>query len=101
MLHLDNIAKDGESVFVLASDGARYELLSLGGIVSLEPVWAKLPVGTTFSFNLNAPASVTLAFRQKVGGRMVGKRCVAQTRRNRGKRRCRRTVPRKIPDRAR
>ncbi len=52
----------------------------------------KPPVGTTFSFVLNVPASVTFRFTEPAGGRRVGKKCVAQTRKNRHKRRCTRTV---------
>ncbi|HUA73367.1 MAG TPA: hypothetical protein VL988_01255 [Solirubrobacteraceae bacterium] len=52
----------------------------------------KVPVGTTFSFKLDRAARVTFAFTHAVAGRRVGKRCVAQTRRNRGKRRCARTI---------
>jgi hypothetical protein len=54
----------------------------------------KLPVGTTFSFKLDRPAQVTFAFTQAARGRKVGRRCVAQTHRNRHKRRCTRTVVR-------
>jgi FG-GAP repeat len=50
------------------------------------------PIGTTFSLALNERASVRLAFTQRVGGRRVNGRCVAQTRRNRHKRACKRTV---------
>lgn len=53
----------------------------------------KLPVGTTFSFSLNVPASVTLTFTTPVSGRRVGEKCVAQTRKNRKRHRCSRTVP--------
>jgi hypothetical protein len=52
----------------------------------------KLPLGTTFSFGLNEPASVTFRFTERTGGRKVGKSCVAQTRKNKNKRRCTRTV---------
>ena len=52
----------------------------------------KLPLGTTFSFALNEPASVTFRFTERTGGRKVGKSCVAQTRKNKNKRRCTRTV---------
>ncbi|HXR28849.1 MAG TPA: hypothetical protein VN772_04665, partial [Solirubrobacteraceae bacterium] len=52
----------------------------------------KPPLGTTFSFSLNVPASVTFRFTQAAGGRKVGKRCLAQTNRNKGKRRCTRTL---------
>lgn len=50
------------------------------------------PVGTTFSFALNEQASVSFAFTQQVGARKVNGKCVAQTRKNRRKRACRRTV---------
>jgi hypothetical protein len=50
------------------------------------------PLGTTFSFTLNEPASVRFAFTQRVGGRKVKGRCVAQTRKNHHKRVCKRTV---------
>jgi hypothetical protein len=52
------------------------------------------PLGTTFSFALDQPATVTLKFTQSVGGRTVKGRCVAQTRRNRHRRSCKRTVTR-------
>jgi hypothetical protein len=52
----------------------------------------KLPLGTTFSFALNEPASVTFRFTKRTGGRKVGKSCVAQTKKNKNKRRCTRTV---------
>jgi hypothetical protein len=50
------------------------------------------PVGTTFRFVLNQQAAVSFAFTQQVGGRRVGGSCVAQTRRNRHRRSCKRTV---------
>jgi hypothetical protein len=50
------------------------------------------PVGTTFSFALNEPASVTLTFTEPAGGRKVGKKCVAETKKNKKKHRCTRTV---------
>ncbi|MHB8233087.1 MAG: hypothetical protein ACYDHT_00385 [Solirubrobacteraceae bacterium] len=52
----------------------------------------RLPVGTTFSFKLDQAARVTFTFTKTAGGRKVGKRCVAQSRRNRHKRHCRRTI---------
>jgi len=52
------------------------------------------PVGTTFSFSLNEPARVSFAFTQQVGGRKVKGNCVAQTRKNRRNRFCKRTVTR-------
>jgi trimeric autotransporter adhesin len=50
------------------------------------------PLGTTFSFNLNVPARVTLEFTKPAGGRKVGRTCVAETRQNKHKQRCTRTV---------
>jgi hypothetical protein len=52
----------------------------------------KLPLGTTFSFSLNVPASVTFTFTEPAGGRTVGETCVAQTNENKSKRHCTRTV---------
>jgi hypothetical protein len=54
----------------------------------------RAPVGTSFSFALNTPAKVALAFTQRVGGRKVRGRCVAKTHRNRNARHCTRTVTR-------
>jgi IPT/TIG domain len=52
------------------------------------------PVGTIFSFVLNERANISFAFTQQVQGRQVGGKCVAETKRNRHKRRCNRTVTR-------
>jgi CSLREA domain-containing protein len=54
----------------------------------------RAPVGTTFSFTLNAAASVSFSFTQRVGGRKVKGKCVAQTKKNRHKHACKRTVTR-------
>jgi hypothetical protein len=43
----------------------------------------KPPVGTTFSFALNEPATVKFAFTQKAAGHNVGGTCIAQTNTNR------------------
>jgi hypothetical protein len=51
------------------------------------------PVGTTFTFTLNEQAVVTLFFNQQLRGRNANGKCVAQTRRNRHKPSCMRTVP--------
>jgi DNA-binding beta-propeller fold protein YncE len=50
------------------------------------------PAGTTFSFVLNVPARVTLAFTKAVVGRTSGAKCVATTPSNRKARRCTRTA---------
>jgi len=50
------------------------------------------PIGTSFSFHINEPASVELEFTQSAGGRKVGKSCVAQTKKNEHKHRCTHTV---------
>ena len=52
------------------------------------------PVGTAFSFTLNEPATVTLTFTQTVPGRKVKGKCVAQTKANKRKHSCSRTVTR-------
>jgi predicted outer membrane repeat protein len=50
-----------------------------------------LPIGTTFSFSLNVPASVSFKFTTALSGRRVGGKCVAPTQRNRRRPTCRRT----------
>jgi IPT/TIG domain len=52
----------------------------------------KVPVGTTFSFALNEPATVTLSFTRQAAGRKIHGTCAAQTKKNRGKPRCTRTI---------
>jgi hypothetical protein len=52
----------------------------------------KPPLGTTFSFTLNEPATVSFSFTQRVLGRRVKGRCVAAKPTNVGKPRCKRTV---------
>ncbi len=52
----------------------------------------KPPVGTTFTFKLSEPAAVTLTFTTSARGRRVGRRCVAQNRKNSHKHRCSRTI---------
>jgi CSLREA domain-containing protein len=52
------------------------------------------PVGTTFAFALSEQAHFGLAFTQRVGGRKVKGRCVAQTKTNRRQGACQRTVTR-------
>ena len=52
----------------------------------------KPPVGTTFTFNLNTPATIELTFTHRVTGRKVKHRCAAPTRRNEHDRHCMRTV---------
>ena len=51
-----------------------------------------LPVGTTFSFNLDQAARVSLAFRHTAQGRRVSGKCVAKKKGNAGKPRCTRTL---------
>jgi hypothetical protein len=53
----------------------------------------KPPVGTSFSFDLNDAASVSFAFDKSSTGRKVGKACVVQTKKNKHKPRCTRSVP--------
>ena len=49
----------------------------------------KIPVGTTFTFTLDKPASVRLEFSRVRKGRKVGGHCVPVTRRNRSSPSCR------------
>jgi hypothetical protein len=46
------------------------------------------PVGTTFTFSLNESAAVTMTFQDKVKGRTVGGKCVAETHANKRKPSC-------------
>ena len=50
------------------------------------------PIGTTFSYTLNEPATLSLAFTQKHPGRILAHRCQAPTRKTRDKPRCARTL---------
>jgi hypothetical protein len=52
----------------------------------------RVPIGTKFSFSLNEQASVSFSFIQKVSGRKVARKCVAQTPKNAKRKRCTRTV---------
>jgi YVTN family beta-propeller protein len=52
----------------------------------------RLPVGTTFSFSLNEQASVSLSFREQLGGRKLGRKCLAKTPKNAKHKRCTRTL---------
>lgn len=54
----------------------------------------QVPLGTTFSLVLNEAARVSFAFDQKLAGRKVAGRCVAQTRSNVHKAPCRRQLAR-------
>jgi 6-phosphogluconolactonase (cycloisomerase 2 family) len=51
-----------------------------------------VPLGTIFSFDLNETASVTFEFTTTKAGRESAKGCVAQTKKNKRKRRCTRTT---------
>ncbi len=52
----------------------------------------KPPVGTTFSFSLNEQAAISFSFTQRLAGHKVRGKCVAQTKRNRHKPDCKRSV---------
>jgi uncharacterized delta-60 repeat protein len=52
------------------------------------------PIGTSFSYTLDQGAIVSFVFAQQVGGRKVNGRCVAQTKQNKRKPACTRTVSR-------
>lgn len=55
---------------------------------------AGTPLGTTFTFTLNEQASVTFTFTQQLPGRTVKSKCGAQSRKNRRRHACERTVTR-------
>jgi len=52
----------------------------------------KLPLGTTFSFALNEPASVTFSFTEPASGRKVKGKCIPQAKKNKSKHSCTLTV---------
>ena len=52
----------------------------------------RIPIGTTFRYGLDRAASIHFAFEQARLGRSAGRRCVAPTRHNQGKRGCTRMV---------
>ena len=62
----------------------------------LASVARRAPVGTTFSFQLDQPATVRLAFTQAAAGRRVNGKCVAPGARNRRRHACKRTVTRGV-----
>jgi len=57
-----------------------------------KPTKHKPPIGTTYSFTLNAKATVTLTFARRVAGRMVAGKCVAPNHKNAKRRKCKRAV---------
>jgi hypothetical protein len=102
---LPTLASPGVSV--PDSPGASVPALTLGGLAETARVWRegralahitavhtkhKLPLGTTFSFTLNRPASVTFTFITRATGRKLPSRCVAQSKSDRTDPRCTRTV---------
>jgi uncharacterized repeat protein (TIGR01451 family) len=56
----------------------------------------RIPVDTSFSFKLNEAATVTLSFSERLPGRLVKGRCVAETVKNRHTHSCRRMVKRGV-----
>jgi hypothetical protein len=57
------------------------------------PHISSAPVGTSFAFELNEPANLSLAFAHVLPGRRANGRCVAVSGANRGRPRCKRSVP--------
>ncbi len=78
------------TVSALTQSSARWREGSAPARISRAAAGA--PRGTTFSFALNEAAAAHLSFTQAISGRSVGGRCVAQTRANRSRRACRRTI---------
>jgi hypothetical protein len=89
-------------VLDVVANGPATTLLSVAGVHESHRVWRepntpamrKRPVGTTFSFGLNEQAGVRLDFMQRLGGRKVDGRCVAQTKQNRKRPACNRVLTR-------
>ena len=59
-----------------------------GGAVASAKKKAKGPVGTTVTYSLSLSGSVDFTVEQLTTGRSVGKKCVKQTRANKGKKKC-------------
>ena len=100
-----NAVSQQGSVAVTPPPAPRPTILSVSGVRQSAGRWRegnqlarftrakyKPPVGTIFSFTLNMPAAARLDFTQGIGGRKVSGRCVAQTKRNRRRARCKRTL---------
>jgi hypothetical protein len=64
----------------------KFVAANLGGAVISKR--KKAPVGATVFFSLNAPATVTFRAEHRTTGRRAGKKCVKQTKANRGKAKC-------------
>jgi hypothetical protein len=68
---------------------------TIGAVSQSASVWhqhGKSRIGTTFSISLNEQAAVGFSFLRHVNGRMAGRKCLATTPRNAGRRVCSRTV---------
>ncbi|HTA36766.1 MAG TPA: IPT/TIG domain-containing protein, partial [Solirubrobacteraceae bacterium] len=64
-----------------------------GSLPRISVAGGRSPLGTTFSFSLNEAAAASLEFSQLVPGRRAGGRCVAQSRANASKPRCKLARP--------
>ncbi|MHB8690409.1 MAG: hypothetical protein ACYDHH_04120 [Solirubrobacteraceae bacterium] len=102
-------ARDSDGA--IASAGAAYVVAAAAGapVLSAASETAKMwrendslaritaksrpPVGTTFTFALNEPATVTLAFTAQTAGRKLHHRCVAAAGNSRHRPRCTRASP--------
>ena len=76
----------------ISAVGERNKTWREGGKLATLARRKKPPLGTTFSFTLNTPATVKLVFSQTVAGRKVGHKCVAPTHFNRHKHTCTRVI---------
>jgi subtilisin-like proprotein convertase family protein len=56
-------------------------------------VRGRKPLGTKITYKLDKPATVTFSVLREAPGRRKGKKCVAQTRKNRKAKKCTRLVP--------
>jgi hypothetical protein len=71
----------------IAITPSKFVAANLGGAV-ISKKGKKAPVGATVFFSLNASAIVTFKAKRKATGRKAGKKCVKQTKANRGKPKC-------------
>ena len=100
-------ANDGISATTTITYTVAPPVPSLGAIHASHKIWReggqlasiasvrhkrKPPVATTFTFDLNTPATIELTFTHRAKGRKAKHECVAPTRRNKHDRPCTRTV---------
>jgi hypothetical protein len=100
----DGTSASGDLTFMTPPSGPSGVVPILSGLRQSANRWAQgsalaslsrtkaLPIGTTFSFTLNEPASLGFSFSQTLPGRLVHHRCVAPTRSRARLRHCSRSL---------